>query len=61
MGVGALKQSGQYHNWPLTWPHVRLNCPKSASVTAVYQRLSMTLVRANVRALLSRVISDTGY
>ena len=39
----------------------RQNCPKSASVTALYQRLSMTLVRANVRALLSRAISDTGY
>ena len=37
------------------------NCSKSASVTALYQRLSMTLVRANVRALLSRAISDTGY
>eukprot|EP00731_Ephydatia_muelleri_P005262 Em0002g1438a len=39
----------------------RQNCPKSASVTALYQRLSMTLVRANVRALLSRTISDAGY
>eukprot|EP00731_Ephydatia_muelleri_P033192 Em0026g12a len=37
------------------------NCPKSAAVTALYQRLSMTLVRANVRALLSRTISDAGY
>ena len=39
----------------------RQNCPKSAAVTALYQRLSMTLVRANVRALLSRTISDAGY
>ena len=39
----------------------RQNCPKSASVTALYQRLSMTLVRANVRALLSRSTSDAGY
>ena len=39
----------------------RQNCPKSASATALYQRLSMTLVRANVRALLSRAISDAGY
>ena len=37
------------------------NCPKSAAVTGLYQRLSMTLVRANVRALLSRAISDAGY
>ncbi|KAL5503248.1 hypothetical protein EMCRGX_G010170 [Ephydatia muelleri] len=37
------------------------NCPKSAVVTALYQRLSMTLVRANVRALLSKAISDAGY
>ena len=39
----------------------RQNCPKSAAVSALYQRLSMTLVRANVRALLSRTISDAGY
>eukprot|EP00731_Ephydatia_muelleri_P033608 Em0033g24a len=39
----------------------RQNCPKSAVVTALYQRLSMTLVRANVRALLSSTISDAGY
>ena len=39
----------------------RQNCPKPAVVTALYQRLSMTLVRANVRALLSKTISDAGY
>ena len=38
----------------------RQNCPKSAAITALYQRLSMTLVRANVRAILSRAISDAG-
>ena len=60
MGVGALKQK-----WAISQIASRLatrqNCPKSESVTALYQRLSMTLVRANVRALLSRAISDTGY
>ena len=56
---------GTEAKWALSQLASRLatcqNCPKSASVTALYQRLSMTLVRANVRALLSRAISDTGY
>ena len=56
---------GTEAKWALSQLASRLathqNCPKSAAITALYQRLSMTLVRANVRALLSRAISDTGY
>ena len=59
MGVGALKQVGNIAA-SLSLGHTS-ELPKSASVTALYQGLSMTLVRANVRALLSRAISDTGY
>ena len=35
----------------------RQNCPKSATA-ALYGRLSLTLVRANDRAILSRTILD---
>eukprot|EP00731_Ephydatia_muelleri_P035490 Em0128g7a len=40
---------------------MRLNCPKSTATASLYGRLSITLVRANVRALLSRVITLDGY
>ena len=36
----------------------RQNCPKSTATAALYGRLSLTLVRANVRAILSRTILD---
>ena len=36
---------------------MRLNSPKSTTTTSLYGRLSITFVRANVRALLSRAIS----
>ena len=59
MGVGALKQSGvsQLASCLATCQ----SSPKSAAVTALYQRLSMTLDRANVSALLLRTISDASY
>ena len=57
MGVGACNEA----KWALLQLAIayssrlatRQNCPKSAAVTDLYQRLSMTLVMANVRALLS--------
>eukprot|EP00731_Ephydatia_muelleri_P038720 Em0877g3a len=36
----------------------RQNCPKSTASAALYGRLSLTLVRANVMAILSRTILD---
>ena len=41
--------------------HTKGITPKGLKIINILQRLSMTLVRANVRALLSRAISDTGY
>ena len=35
--------------------------PKSAAITALYQSLSITLVRANARAFLSRAITDSVF
>ena len=40
---------------------MRLNSPKSTTTASLYGRLSITLVRANVRALLSRAISLDGF
>ena len=40
---------------------MRLNSPKSTTTAFLYGRLSITLVRANVRALLSRAISLDGF
>ena len=37
---------------------MRHNCPKSTATASLYGRLSMILVRANVRALLSRATQD---
>ncbi|KAL5460460.1 hypothetical protein EMCRGX_G033911 [Ephydatia muelleri] len=61
MGVGALKAVETYGcrgteaKWALSQLASRLatrqNCPKSAAVTALYQRLRMTLVRANLLCL----------
>ncbi|KAL5493203.1 hypothetical protein EMCRGX_G014348 [Ephydatia muelleri] len=36
----------------------RQNCPKSTATAALYGRLSLTLARANVRAILSRTMLD---
>ena len=33
---------------------IQLQCSKSKAITTIYQRLNVTLVRANARALLSR-------
>ena len=33
---------------------LRQNCPKSIAIAALYGRLNLTLVRANVRAILNR-------
>ena len=33
---------------------IQLQCRKSKAITIIYQRLNLTLVRANARALLSR-------
>ena len=33
---------------------IQLQCSKSKAITTIYQRLNLTLVRANARALLSR-------
>ena len=33
---------------------IQLQCSKSKAITSIYQRLNLTLVRANARALLSR-------
>ena len=35
-------------------PAIQLQCSKSKAITSIYQRLNLTLVRANARALLSR-------
>ena len=40
---------------------MRLNSPKSTTTASLYGRLSITLARANVRALLSRAISLDGF
>ena len=33
---------------------LQLQCSKSKAITSIYQRLNLTLVRCNARALLSR-------
>ena len=37
---------------------MRKNCPKSKAIAALYGRLNLTLVRANVRAILNRGFQD---
>ena len=37
---------------------IRQNCPKSVAIAALYGRLNLTLVRANVRAILGRAFQD---
>ena len=53
MGVGDQKPSKHFpdsNNILASQPH----CSKSQAITQLYGRLSITLVRANARALLAR-------
>ena len=38
----------------ISWLALQLQCSKSKAITSIYQRLNLTLVRCNARALLSR-------
>ena len=40
-------------SWLASCLAIQLQCSKSKAITTIYQRLNVTLVRANARALLS--------
>ncbi|KAL5482156.1 hypothetical protein EMCRGX_G022450 [Ephydatia muelleri] len=52
------RPSGLNHTQLASSLVMRHNCSKSTATSSLYGRLSLTLVRANVRALLSRFTQD---
>ena len=58
----AVETYGCWAKWAFSQLASRLatrqNCPKSTATAALYGRLSLTLVKANVRTILSRTMLD---
>ena len=61
MGAGVQKPCKLYHTLHASRLATRGNCSESHATCLLYGRLSLTLMRANARALLSRAGSSVEH